>query len=387
MTKLLLKLFVKEYRNTEDAAVRSAIGTLAGSTGILCNCLLALGKLLAGWAAGSVAMIADGANNLSDAASSVVTLLGFRLARRPADADHPYGHARYEYLSGLVVSVLILWIGVELARSSVEKILSPQPLEATALTYGVLAVSILVKLWMTGFYGKLGRSIDSATLRAAARDSRNDVFATGAVLLSCLVSRVWGVDVDGVTGLAVAVFILYSGVVSANETVSPLLGKGADAELVEKLTQTILAHEQILGIHDLLVHDYGPGQCYASVHAELSARVDPLVCHDILDSIESDVLSRWNIHLVIHYDPVATDDREWEEMGTLVRETVAALSPRLSIHDFRVIRDGGEKRLVFDLAVPYGMELEANSARQRVEAALAAEDKEYSVVIRMDRTE
>lgn len=387
MTKFLLRLFVKNHHNTDDPAVRSAIGSLAGTTGIVCNCLLAAAKLIAGLLVGSVAIIADALNNFSDAASSVVTLLGFRLARRPADADHPYGHARYEYLSGLVVSVLILWVGVELVKSSVSKIVHPEPMAATAVTYGVLAFSIAMKLWMSGFFKNLGREIHSATLRAASTDSRNDVIATSAVLLGCVVNEILKWNVDGFVGLAVAVFILYSGIKMASETVSPLLGKQADAELIQRITDLVLSHGQVLGIHDLLIHDYGPGQCYASVHAELSGQEDPLECHEIIDDIECDALEKLNVHLVIHYDPVLPDDKEWNEMRQLVSQIVEDINPRFSLHDFRMVRGINEKKLVFDLEVPYDMGEEREGLQQRIDAALAAANHPYPTVIRFDGKE
>ena len=385
MTNILLKLFIKNHKNTEDPTVRSAIGALAGTTGIICNCLLALVKLIAGLALGSVAIIADAINNFSDAASSVVTLLGFRLSRRPADADHPYGHARMEYLSGLTVSVLILLVGVELARSSIDKILSPVAIDPTWFTFAVLAASIAVKLWMWRSFRALGIKIRSSALQAAAIDSRNDCVATGAVLLGCILDRAADLNADGWFGLAVAAFIIYSGIRSANETVSPLLGKQADADLVTKISDLVLSHSQVLGIHDLLVHDYGPGQCYASVHAELSAMEDPLVCHDIIDDIECDALSQLNVHLVIHYDPVVIDDAEWDKMRTAVADIVGSISPRLSIHDFRIVRGSSQKKLVFDLAVPYNMALDQQALRCRIEDALLKAGYRYATVIRFDR--
>ena len=385
MTNILLKLFIKNHKNTEDPTVPSAIGALPGTNGIICHCLLALFKLFAGLALGSVAIIADAINNFSDAASSVVTLLGFRLARRPADADHPYGHARMEYLSGLTVSVLILLVGVELARSSIDKILSPVAIDPTWFTFAVLAASIAVKLWMWRSFRALGIKIRSSALQAAAIDSRNDCVATGAVLLGCILDRAADLNADGWFGLAVAAFIIYSGIRSANETVSPLLGKQADADLVTKISDLVLSHSQVLGIHDLLVHDYGPGQCYASVHAELSAMEDPLVCHDIIDDIECDALSRLNVHLVIHYDPVVIDDAEWDKMRTAVADIVGSISPRLSIHDFRIVRGSSQKKLVFDLAVPYDMALDQQALRCRIEDALLKAGYRYATVIRFDR--
>ena len=384
MTELLLRLFVKNYQDTGNPAVHSAVGILAGVTGIVCNCLLFLGKLIVGLLVGAVSIVADAVNNLSDAASSVVTLLGFRLARRPADADHPYGHARYEYLSGLVVAALILLIGGSLVQSSVEKIISPQPLTFSAVTFGVLLASIAVKLWMSFFFKGLGRRIDSTTLSATAADSRNDVIATTGVLLGCLVGYFFHINVDGYVGLAVALFILWSGVGIAKDTISPLLGQQADGELVDKISKLVLSHDKILGIHDLLVHDYGPGQCFASVHAELSAEENPLACHDIIDDIECDALAELNVHLVIHYDPVLVNDGEWNEMHREVNEIVRQIDPRLSIHDFRMVRGSKQTKLVFDLAVPYSMENQRSEIKQKVDEALAAKGEQYTTVIRFD---
>ena len=355
MTKLLLRLFVKD---TDTPDGRAKAGTLAGAVGIVCNLLLFLGKVIAGTLAGSVAIAADGWNNLSDAAASIVTLLGFRFSRKPADAHHPYGHARAEYLSGLCVAVLILFIGVELAKSSVSKVIAPEPVEFSAVTFWVLISSIAMKLWMSLFVGKLGRLIGSKTLEATSADSRNDVITTSAVLVSCLVAYFFGVEIDGWAGLAVAVFILWSGLGIARETMSTLLGESADGELVEKIQAMVLRHKGILGIHDLLIHDYGPGRCFASAHVELSAEEDPLICHEIIDHLECDALRELNVHLVIHHDPVAVNDSEWGRLRELVEQAAQATDELLSVHSFRLVRGRGMPRLVFDLAVPYGMDQE-----------------------------
>ena len=384
MTKLLLRLFVKGAQNPDDPAVRLAVGKLAGVVGILCNGLLCLGKVLVGTLSGSVPIVADGVNNLSDAASSVVTLLGFRMAQQPADADHPYGHARYEYISGLVVAALILVIGADLAQSSVEKILSPEPVDTAPVLFGVLIGSILVKLWMSRFFAGLGRHIQSTTLQATSVDSRNDVIASAAVLAGCLVEKFAHLTVDGYVGLAVAAFILWSGVGIARETISPLLGQGADRGLAEQLSALVLSHEKVLGLHDLLVHDYGPGQCFASVHVEMSAQEDPLVCHDIIDDIECQALEELHVHLVIHYDPVVEDDAEWNQMRQAVEATAAALSPRLSVHDFRLVRGAKGTKVVFDLAVPYDMAGQRPAIKARLEGAVAALRPDYLTVIRFD---
>ena len=381
MTKLLLRLFVKEM-DTPDG--RARVGTLAGTVGIVCNMLLFLGKVIAGTLAGSVAIAADGWNNLSDAASSIVTLLGFRFSREPADAHHPYGHARAEYLSGLCVAVLILFIGVELGKSSVSKIFSPESVEFSAVTFWVLTASIGMKLWMSLFVGKLGKLIGSGTLAATSADSRNDVIATSAVLVSCLVGRFFHIAIDGWAGLCVAAFILWSGYGIARETMSALLGEQADAELTEKLIAMVLRHEGILGIHDLLIHDYGPGRCFASAHVELSAEEDPLVCHEIIDHLECDALRELNVHLVIHHDPVAVNDAEWGRLRSVVEEVAAGVDARLSVHSFRLVRGRGMPRLVFDLATPYGMDQEAVrlTLRERiVEAGVT-----NPVTVRFDET-
>ena len=387
MTKLLLRLFVKNYENSADMAVRASVGKLAGATGIVCNIILFLGKLTAGILAGSVAIIADAVNNLSDASSSVVTLLGFRLAQQPADEDHPYGHARYEYLSGLMVAVLILVIGVELVKSSVGKIIHPEPIDFSMITMGILAASVLVKLWMSMFFGTLGKRINSLTLQATSVDSRNDVVSTIAVLAGCLAGYFFHVNIDGYVGLLVAVFILYSGVNIVKETISPLLGEQADAELVAKIKDMVFSDEAVLNVHDLLVHDYGPGRCFASIHAEVSARLDPMEVHDILDEIECRVLDQLNVHLVIHYDPVLPDDDEWAEMSGVMSEIIKEVAPEVSMHCFRMVGGAKQKNLVFDLMVPYDSEKKNWELKREIDQELLKRKKQYGTVIRFDGKE
>lgn len=386
MTELLLNLFVKNWRDSDGPEVRGAIGSLAGGVGIACNVSLALMKLVAGWISGSVAIAADGWNNLSDAASSIVTLAGFRFSQKPADEHHPYGHARMEYLSALCVAVLILFIGVELVKSSVGKILAPAAVEFTAVTLGVLLASVGVKLWMSRFMKKLGRMIGSKALEATSADSRNDVVATSAVLAGCMVKHFLNWNIDGWMGLAVAVFILWSGFGMAKETISPLLGEQADPELVERIQALVLSHEGILGIHDLLVHDYGPGRCFASAHVELSAEEDPLVCHEMIDHLECDALEELNVHLVIHHDPVALNDGEWERMREVIGEIVRGLDERLSVHSFRLVRTHGQPKLVFDVAIPYGMAARREELRERIGEELRSRGEEYLIVVRFDES-
>ena len=382
MTHLLLRLFVKDYSHTQSPKVRAAVGTLASITGIGCNVLLFLFKLIAGLLSGSIAITADAFNNLSDAAASIATLIGFRMAQQPADRDHPYGHARYEYLAGLAVAALILLIGAELGRSSIEKLFAPEATVFSALTAGILLCSILVKLWMSHFFRTLGKHIQSQTLIATAADSRNDVIASLAVLMSCLVEHFWGWKIDGFAGLAVAIFILISGFGIAKETMSPLIGKQADRELLDRIHALILRHDKVLGIHDLLVHDYGPGQCFASVHVEISAEEDPLDSHDIIDDIERDALAELNVHLVIHYDPVLLNDDEQSEMRQEVENILLQISPELSVHDFRLIRYHRHTKIYFDLELPYGMEISQEDLQQQIEGQIG---DEYSVAIHFDR--
>ena len=387
MTKLLLRVFLRKYRDPADPAYHGAVGKLAGAVGIFCNILLFAAKLTVGWLAGSVSIMADAWNNLSDAAASLVALLGFRMAQRPADQDHPYGHARYEYLSALTVAVLILLIGLELGKSALEKILNPVPVEVSAWTIAVLLISMAVKLWMMGWFRGTGKLIASDTLRATALDSRNDVLATGAVLVGCLLGDWLQIAVDGWFGLAVALFILHSGADMVRQTVSPLLGKQADAGLVDKIRKVILSHDKVLGIHDLLVHDYGPGRCFASVHAEVDAREDLMACHDLIDDIERDVLREVNVHIVIHYDPVDVEDRQWQHFRRTVERTVFTLDPRLSVHDFRLSREGEQIRMIFDLDVPYAIRQTRQELKAAIDGSLRQQGVLHETVIHFDGKE
>ena len=352
MTNWLLRTFIKNSDHSEDPKVRAAIGILSGIVGIVCNVLLCGGKLAVGIATGSVSITADAMNNLSDATSSVVTMLGFRLAERPADEEHPFGHARYEYLSGLAVSALILIIGVELAKSSLDKVLHPAAVEFGWITAAVLGGSILVKLWMSLFNTKLGKTIHSATLAATAADSRNDVITTSAVLLAALIEHFTAFRADGWMGLAVSCFILYSGVGLAKDTISPLLGENADPELREKIVDNIRACPKVLGFHDLMVHDYGPGQRFASIHVEMDRREEPMECHEIIDDLERECLKSHGVHLVIHYDPIVTDDPELDRMHVRVEQLLHTYDIRLGVHDFRMVPGKGHVNLIFDVVLP-----------------------------------
>ena len=385
MTKLLLRLFVKDADNTESPKVRAAIGTLSGLVGIVCNVLLFAFKLLVGTLTGSVSITADAMNNLSDASGSIVTFIGFRVADKPADEHHPYGHARAEYLSGLGVAALILVIGLELVKTSVEKIIHPTPVTFTTVAAVVLLASIAVKFWMNLFNRGLAKRIDSTALMATAADSRNDCITTGAVLVAAVVEKLTNIPVDGWIGLAVALFILYSGLNLAKDTISPLLGEGADPELREKIVDYIVAQPKVLGYHDLMVHDYGPGQRFASLHVEMDCREDPLECHERIDDMERECLRSHNVHLVIHYDPVVIDNPELTALKAKVLCLLQTRDPRLSLHDFRMVPGKKHMNLVFDVALPRDMKDKGEELRSWVEDTLNAEgEMVYHVIITFD---
>ena len=382
MTRLLLKLFVKDFSKTDNPKVRAAIGKLSGVVGILCNLLLFAGKLAVGTIAGSVSITADAMNNLTDASSSIVTLIGFRLAEKPADEDHPYGHARYEYLSGLAVAAIIIVIGFELAKGSVEKIFNPSNVAFSVVTAAVLLSSIAVKLWLALFNGNLGKKIGSKTLEATAADSRNDCIATGAVLVAAAVEYFTSWHIDGFVGLAVALFILWSGVGLAKETISPLLGEAASPELRALIVDYVNQKPKVLGYHDLMVHDYGPGQRFATLHVEMDNREDPLLCHEIIDDMERECLKNHNIHLVIHYDPVVTDDPRSNRLHEAVDAILRKADSRLRTHDFRMVSGEGHINLIFDISFPADLKGQEKAIRSQLERTLTEQEgtKVYTVI-------
>ena len=388
MTQFLLRIFAAGGAKAQDGAARAAIGKLSGAVGIFCNVLLCAVKLVAGSLSGSVSITADALNNLSDATSSIVTLLGFRLAERPADAHHPYGHARYEYLSGLGVAAIVIVIGFELVKTSVMKIIHPVAVDFSAVTVLVLAVSIGVKLWMAAFNRKLGKLIDSSALEAAAVDSRNDCLATGAVLAAGLIEWLTDWRADGIMGLAVAVFILYSGWTLARQTISPLLGEAADPGLRQQIADFISTSPKVLGYHDLMVHDYGPGQRFASIHVEMDKDEDPLSCHEIIDDLERKCLEHHGVHLVIHYDPVATDDPELERMRVVVASLLRMKDDAISIHDFRMVPGTSQTNLIFDISLPVRLSGQEKAIQTALEAALNdLGEGHYHTVITFDPAE
>lgn len=385
MTNFIIRHFVKDYENVEDGKVRTAYGKLSGAVGIICNAILFFIKLVVGILSSSVSVTADAINNLSDGASSIISLLGFKLASRPADKEHPYGHGRYEYLSGLMVAVIIMVIGVELLKTSVEKLLNPSAAEFNAVTVIVLVFSVILKLWMSVFNTKTGKMINSNTLLAAAADSRNDVITTTAVLLAGIISRVSGVDLDGFMGLAVAVFILYSGFGLVKDTIDPMLGKAPDAKQVEEIRRKILTYPDVLGTHDLMVHDYGPGRQFASVHVEMPAENDVMKSHDVIDNIERDFMEE-GLHIIVHLDPISTKDTIVNELRVWISEKIKEINENLTIHDLRVVRGITHTNVIFDCVVPFGIDMTEREVKKAVCDMVSEKYPNYYCVITIDKS-
>ena len=386
MIELLAKWFIPHRDSMEDGALRRAYGTLCGAVGIGLNILLFMGKFFAGQLSGSIAVTADAFNNLSDAGSSAVTLLGFRLAGKKPDPDHPFGHGRIEYISGLVVAGLILLMGVELAKSSFDKILHPEEVTFSALALVILAVSVAVKLYMWHYNRRIGGKIRSAAMEATASDSLSDAAATSAVLLAMLIGRWTGLAVDGYVGMVVALFILFSAYKAAKETLSPLLGQAPDPELVQRIRDIVAEHDTVVGIHDLVVHDYGPGRQMVSLHAEVPASGDILQLHDVIDNIERELHEKLHIQAVIHMDPIVTDDETVDALRRQVAELVRQVEPRMTVHDLRVIRGTTHTNLVFDAVLPLDAAITPAEAGRRIREKVAELDGDYYAVVTVEHS-
>ena len=385
MISILARRFLRPEGKTE-AQLRRGYGILCGGVGVFLNLLLFLGKLLAGLASGSIAVVADAVNNLSDAGSSVVTLLGFRLAEQKPDHEHPFGHGRMEYLSGLVVAMLILLMGFELAQSSVGKILHPVPAEAGPWLTAVLCAAIAVKLYMAFYNWRLGKKLDSSAMRATAVDSLCDSAATSVVLIASLVERYTGVVLDGWGGLLVALFILWSGVQAVKTTMDPLLGTPPSAEFVEEIRSLVLSHQPILGVHDLIVHDYGPGRRMISLHAEVPAGGELLELHSRIDHVERELRDRLGCEAVIHMDPVCTDDGVTQETRKRVEALVRCIDGDITIHDFRVVPREGHAHVIFDAAVPFDFRLTDQEVEEKIQSAVQVLDSAFQAKVRVERS-
>lgn len=384
MIRWLIKRFIRDWENVKEPAVRRAYGTLCGTVGIVLNILLFLGKFFAGTVSGSIAITADAFNNLSDAGSSAVTLLGFRLAGKKPDPEHPFGHGRIEYVSGLIVAGLILLMGVELGKSSVEKILHPEAVDLTTIAVVILVISIAVKLYMGLYNRTIGKRIDSPAMLATAKDSFSDAAATSAVLIATVVGRTTGLKIDGWVGLLVALLILRTGWEAAKETLSPLLGQAPDDGFVKQINDIVMAHEGILGIHDLVVHDYGPGRVMVSLHAEVPAEGNILALHDVIDNAEMDLQQKLGCEAVIHMDPVVTGDGITPELRGQVAKLVRAIHPEATIHDFRMVAGPTHTNLIFDAVVPFGGDLTNDQVEQRIKEAVRGMDGNYYAVVKVE---
>ena len=385
MTNLLVRTFVRDYQNTSDNKVRVAYGKLASIVCILSNVLRCCGNMQAGTVFGSIAVFADGLNNLSDVSSNVISLVGFKLGSAPADSKHPYGHARYEYIATLGVSVMILVIGLELLKESIMKLIYPEPVLFSWLTVAVLAASILVKFWMSYFNRTLGTAIDSDVLLATAADSRNDVISTGAVLVSIFITALTGWPwVDGLMGLGVAGFILFSGLGLVRDTLSTLLGEAPEPGLVKHIEETVMTYPGVIGVHDLMVHDYGPGRRFAVLHLEMPAEQDALECHDLIDNIEKDFWVHDNILVTIHYDPVVTTDPHVAELRELLAREAREIDPAYTIHDLRIVPGKTHTNVLFDCVVPPETKRTHAEIRQSLQDALEKRFPDHRCVIKVE---
>lgn len=385
MTNFLVRKFIRDYKNIKNNKVRNSYGKLAGIVGIICNTFLFLMKITAGTMFGYVSITADAVNNLSDASSSVVSLMGFKMSGKPADEEHPYGHGRSEYLAGLIVAVLIMAIGIELLKSSVEKVISPSEVYFSWIAVCILALSILIKLWMALFNYSLGKKINSATLKATGADSRNDVIATTAVLIATVVSYFSGIQLDGIMGILVSLFILYSGVGIIKDTLDPLLGKAPDRKFVEEIRSKILTYPGVLGTHDLLVHDYGPGRQFASVHIEMSAERDVLEAHDIIDTIERD-FNEEGLHMIVHLDPIDTAGDKVSNLRKWISEKIAEIDNNLTIHDLRVVSCKTHTNIIFDCVMPLDFNMTEEQLNEKICKLVSEEYPSYKCIITFDKS-
>ncbi len=384
MTRLLIKWFVKAPEEVHKPEVRQQYGKMAGLVGIFCNLLLFLAKLLIGFLSGSISITADAVNNLSDASSSVVTLLGFKLAAKPADKEHPFGHARIEYIAGLAVAVMVLVIGIELGKNSINKIMHPTPVVFTIWSFLVLGLSIGVKLWMAFFNRTIGKKIGSNTLEATYADSRNDVITTTAILIAAAIAMVSGLNLDGWMGAGVSIFILWSGIGLVKSTIDPLLGEAPDPELVAYVAEKIVKYDGVLGTHDLIVHDYGPGRQFASAHVEMSSEEDVLKSHEIIDQIERDFLEQDNIHLIIHYDPIVIGSGEIDTAREWTIQQIQTIDSRLTLHDFRMVDGPSHVNYIFDVVVPSNFTMDEKELQKEIQQRIQHGKKKITTVVTVD---
>ncbi len=385
MTGLLVKLFVKNNEDILNPRVREAYGLLSGGVGIGCNIFLCIIKFIAGLLTSSISITADAFNNLSDAGSSIVTFIGFKLAGKPADNEHPYGHGRYEYISGLVIAAVIIVMGFELLKTSVEKIIHPEPVEFSIASVIILIISIGIKLWMNLFNRKLGKKLDSSPMLATAADSLNDCIATAVVLISLFVSHFANVNIDGIAGALVALFVLWAGWNAAKDTLEPLLGQAPDPAFVKGIEEQILSHKGIIGIHDMHVHDYGPGRVFVSLHAEIPCDMNVMEAHDVIDNAEAQIHEMFKCEISIHMDPIAVNDEKTNRLKKLVLDIIKPLDERLTIHDFRITDGPLRTNLIFDIVLPFDFKMTDSETTEYITSELKKLNEKYYAVIHVDK--
>lgn len=386
MVSLLSKIFISDYTDVKSPKVRTAYGMLCGCVGIGLNILLFIGKFIAGTISSSIAITADAFNNLSDAGSSFVTLIGFKLAGQKPDPGHPFGHGRIEYLSGMFVSFAILLMGVELIKTSFDKILHPEATQSNLLVILILVVSILVKLYMSYYNNAIGKKIDSVSMLATAADSRSDTLATFLVLVSTIVSKVSGLQIDGYCGMLVGAFIFYSGICAARDTINPLLGQAPEKEFVDEIEKIVMSYDLVLGIHDLVVHDYGPGRVMISLHAEVPASGDILEMHDVIDQIEHNLNQTLHCESVIHMDPIMDDNEEVTSLKEQVGRIILEIDDSLHFHDFRMVKGPTHTNLIFDIVVPYKFKMSDEELKEQIAGKISDLSSTYFAVINVDHS-
>ena len=384
MTNFLIRLFVKNKDSIQHPETRKQYGTLAGITGILCNLFLFSSKLFAGWISNSISITADAFNNLSDAGSSIMTLIGFRMAGKPADPNHPYGHGRIEYISGLLVAIVIVLMGFELLMSSIDKILHPNPMTFEFVTIMILLLSIAIKFWMASFHMKLSKMLKSTSMKATAIDCLSDCIATGSVLAGVFFSYITDYNLDGYFGIVVSCFILFAGYNAAKDTIAPLLGQTPDPEFVNQLEKMLSSKDELIGFHDLIIHDYGPGRTMVTVHGEVPYPIDIMYAHDMIDELEMEIKKQLGCNISIHMDPVIIDDEETNELRAYCEKIVAGIDRHFSLHDFRMTKGKKKSKLIFDVEVPLDHKITRNELIGEINRELVKQYPDCYAVIEID---
>ena len=385
MTDLLINLFIKD-KNVKDTKVRTKYGTLSSVTGIIVNFILSIVKVVIGVISNSMSIISDGLNNITDAGSSVITMIGFKMSQKKVDNDHPWGHGRMEYISAFIVDILIVLVGIELFKSSVDKIINPTMPDISTVTITILVIAIIAKLWLFVFYNKIAKIINSEAIKGNAYDSISDVISTFVVLLSAIVAKFANISIDGYVSILVSIFILFTGFKALKETVDILLGTKPDPELVEGIEEFTKKYDMIVGIHDMMIHDYGPGRKIVSFHAEIPANSDICMAHDVIDQMEQDIYDEFNCITTIHMDPIEVDDEEINKMREITEKIVKEINDDYSIHDFRMTNGGGRINLIFDLVIPREEKIDSDKLKLEVQQKIHSENSKYYAVPKVEHS-